>query len=147
MANIRNLLPSRINFTTFSFQVPVWFLFGYFHTLPPTPSQSKLVIKPLTGISLEYIKSNKVFDILNAAVCLCYLRDYSLPGWKLHVSRLLLLVGNTEGMQAISFRWKKTHPNPQFLSIFFVFHVSDTLLDRLPCTAISGVQQKISRKS
>lgn len=75
MAIIPKLLPSRLNFTTFSFQVAVWFLFGYFFS--PT---SKSHMKPLIGISLGYIKSNKACDILTAAVCPCYLRDCSLPG-------------------------------------------------------------------
>lgn len=131
----QRLLPSRLNFITFSFPASTCFL-----------TTSKSVMKPLIGTNLGYMKLNKVWGILTAARCPCYLGDCSLPGKKLHESQLLLLVGSTERMQTISSRGRGEQggrtpkPKPQLLSIFFVFHISDILLDGLPCTAISGVQ-------
>lgn len=91
MTNIPKLLPSRLNFITLSFQASTCFL-----------TTSKSATKPLIGTNLGYMKLNKVWGILTAAQCPCYRGDCSLPGKKLHVSQLLLLVESTERMQTIS---------------------------------------------
>lgn len=72
-------------------------------------------------MNLGHIKLNKVWGILTAARCPCYLGDRSLPGRRFHVSQLLLLVESTKRTEQknshLSGKKKKTK-KPQILQHF-----------------------------